>query len=260
MTIINPSNPCIINFRNPDTPIAEEYRKLKTVILRMTREHFRNTVMVTSAISGEGKSVTSANLAIMLAREYGQTVLLIDADLRRPSLHGYLGMAPQLGLADCLDDNIDAGKAIVKTGLPKLSFLSAGKRVENPSELLTSQRMQAFLLELKYRYRDRYILIDTPPILLFAETQAMSTLVEGVILVVKEGGVSVKGMTDMLDILKSATVLGIVYNDASTTSMDGRYHSHYYRYYHEKQPGIKTGKPPEGSPSGIDAEISGRKR
>lgn len=234
---MNPSNPCIIDHRNPDSPVAEEYRKLKTVILRMTRENFRNTVMVTSAVSGEGKSVTSANLSVMLAREYGQTVLLIDADLRRPSLQDYLGMAPHVGLADCLDDNIDAGRAIVKTGIPKLSFMSAGKSVENPSELLSSQRMKAFLLELKHRYQDRYIIIDSAPILLFAETQAMSTLVEGVLVVVKEGGVSLKGVTDMLDILKSATVLGIVYNNASATNMDGRYHSHYHRYYSEKKHG-----------------------
>lgn len=237
--MMHPNNPCIIDHRNPDSPIAEEYRKLKTLMLRMTRENFRNTVMVTSAISGEGKSVTSANLAVMLAREYGQTVLLIDADLRRPSLQGYLGMASHIGLADCLDDNLDAGRAIVKTGIPKLSFMSAGKSVENPSELLTSQRMKAFMLELKHRYRDRYIILDTAPILLFAETQAMSTLVEGVLVVVKEGGVSLKGMTDMLEILKSATVLGIVYNNASSMSMNGRYHDHYYHYYHDKQSGKK---------------------
>src|SRR5574341_2047376 len=130
---MNPANPCIITCRDPDSPVAEEYRKLKTVMLRMTREEFRNTVMVTSSVSGEGKSVTSANLAVMLAREYGQTVLLVDADLRRPSLDEYLGIAPPYGLADCLEDRLDPGKAIVKTGIPKLSFMSAGKRSENPA-------------------------------------------------------------------------------------------------------------------------------
>jgi len=185
MNSMRPNNPCIVAYANPDSPIAEEYRKLKTVLLRMTRDEFRNTLMVTSSVSGEGKSVTSANLAVMLAREYGQTVLLIDSDLRRPSLHEYLGMAPRVGLADCLEDRIDAGSAIVKTGIPKLSFMSAGKKVENPGELLSSQRMKEFLLELKHRYRDRYIIIDTPPILLFAETHAMSLLVDGVLVVVK---------------------------------------------------------------------------
>ena len=232
---MNPANPCIITYRDPDSPVAEEYRKLKTVLLRMTREEFRNTVMVTSSVSGEGKSVTSANLAVMLAREYGQTVLLVDADLRRPSLHEYLGIASPFGLADCLEDRMDPGKAIVKTGIPKLSFMAAGKKVENPGELLSSYQMKGFLLELKHRYRDRYIIIDTSPILLFAETQAMSALVDGVLVVVKEGGASLKGISQMLDILKGSNVLGIVYNDASATSLDGRYHDHYYHYYYDNR-------------------------
>jgi exopolysaccharide/PEP-CTERM locus tyrosine autokinase len=208
----------------------------------MTRKEFRNTVMVTSAVSGEGKSVTSANLAVMLARDHGQTVLLIDGDLRGPSLQEYLGMGPHIGLADCLEDGIDAGKAIVKTGIQKLSFMSAGGKSDNPSELLSSQRMKEFLSELKHRYQDRYIIIDTAPILLFAETQALSVLVDGVIVVVKEGGVSLKGVTQMFEILKDANVLGLVYNNASAASLDGRYHSHYYHYYSDNRYGKKAEK------------------
>lgn len=240
--MIKPNNSRIITYGNADLPIAEEYRKLKTLILRMTKQEFRNTIMVTSAISGEGKSVTSANFAVMLAREYGQTVLLIDADLRRPSLQEYLGMTPHVGLADCLEEGIDAGKAIVKTGIQKLAFMSAGGISDNPSELLSSQRMKDFLFELKHRYQDRYIIIDTAPILLFAETQALSMLVDGVLVVVKEGGVSLKGITEMFDILKGTTVLGIVYNNASATSLDGRYHSHYQNYYYDNRYGKKLDK------------------
>ncbi len=229
--MISPTNSSLVTFMNPDSPIAEEYRKLKTVLLRMTREEFRNTLIVTSAVSGEGKSITSTNLAIMLAREYGQTVLLIDADLRRPSLNEYLGIAPRFGLADCLEDKIDAGRAMVKTGIPKLSFMSAGKAVANPGELLSSHRMKEFLAELKHRYKDRYIIIDTSPILLFAETQALSALVDGILVVVKEGGASLKGIGQMFDILKGSSVLGIVYNNASITSLGGKYHHHYDHYY-----------------------------
>ncbi len=241
-TMMKPKNTSIIAYGDPDSPITEEYRKLKTRLLRMTKQEFQNTVMVTSAISGEGKSVTSSNLAVMLAREYGQTVLLIDADLRRPSLQEYLGMAPHVGLADCLEDGIDAGRAIVKTGIEKLSFMSAGGKTDKPSELLSSQRMKEFLLELKHRYQDRYIIIDTAPILLFAETQALSMLVDGVLLVVKEGGVSIKGITEMLDSLKGANVLGIVYNNASAKNLEGRYHHHYYHYYSDNRNGKKQEK------------------
>jgi protein-tyrosine kinase len=232
-----PNNPCIITNANMDTPMAEEYRKLKTVILRMTRDDFRNTVMVTSSVSGEGKSLTSANLAIMMAREYGQTVLLIDSDLRRPSLHEYLGMSPHAGLADCLEDRLDAGRAIVKTGIPKLSFMSAGKKVENPGELISSHRMKEFMHELKNRYPDRYIIVDTAPILLFAETHTMSMLVDGVLVVVKEGGVSLNNLNQVIELLKNSTVLGIVYNDASVTSLGGKYYEHYKHYYHNGRRG-----------------------
>jgi len=239
---MHPNNFRIITYRNPDTPIAEEYRKLKTVLLRMTRDEFRNVLMVTSSVSGEGKSVTSANLAVMLAREYGQTVLLIDGDLRRPSLHEYLGITPRFGLADCLEDRIDPGRAIVKTGIQKLSFMSAGKKVDNPGELLSSHRMKDFLLEIKHRYQDRYIIIDTAPILLFAETQAISMLADGVLVVVKEGGTTLKAITQMFDVLKGSTVLGIVYNDASATILGGRYYDHYYHYYHDDRFGKKQRK------------------
>ncbi len=226
-------HPCIISYREPDSPAAEEYRKLKSLILMRTRDEFRNTLLVTSALSGEGKSITSANLAIMLARDYGQTVLLVDADLRRPSLPGYLGISPVLGLADCIEDNVDAGRAIVKTGVPKLSFLGPGKNPTNPGELLSSNKMKLFLNELKYRYRDRYIIVDASPILLFADAQAMSTMVDGVLVVIQEGTASRKSIQQMMDLLKGSNVLGIVYNNASEANLDGRYH-HYYKYYHQK--------------------------
>ncbi|HXY55779.1 MAG TPA: XrtA-associated tyrosine autokinase [Nitrospirota bacterium] len=219
---------------DPDSPVSEQYRKLKTVLLKMTKKDFRNTVLVTSALSGEGKSITSANLAVMLAREYGQTVLLVDADLRKPSLGNYLGLKPVYGLADSLYDGIDLGRAIVKTGFPKLSFLSAGKKVEDPAELLSSHRMKDLLTEIKHRYADRYIIIDTPPALLYAETLALSALVDGVLIVVKEGVATLKGIGDMLETLKGALLLGIVYNDMSTASLDGSY-SHYSKYYKKNQ-------------------------
>jgi protein-tyrosine kinase len=225
-----PTNPCVVTFSTPHSPVAEQYRKLKTLILKMTRKEFRNTLLVTSCVGGEGKSITCANLAVMLAREYGQTVLLVDADLRKPSLQEYLGLKSVFGLADCLNDRIDLGKAIVKTGLPKLSFLSAGKQVADPAELLSSYRMKELMMELKNRYQDRYIIIDTPPTLLYAETLAMSALVDGVVVVVKEGVASLQGVRDTLDVLKGASLLGIVYNDVSNASLDGSYRNYKDHY------------------------------
>lgn len=221
-------NPYLVAFSDPSSPAAEEYRKLKTMVLKLTKKDFRNMLSVTSPLGGEGKSITSMNLAVMLAQEYGQTVLLIDADLRKPSLARYLGIETGAGLADCLADKLDAGKVIIKTGIPKLSFLPAGRPVPNPAELLSSYRMKELIAELKNRYRDRYIIIDTPPLLPFAESHALALLVDGVIFVVKEGVATVKGIADAFEMLKGTNVLGVVYNDSSAVGVNDRYR--YYNY------------------------------
>jgi len=231
-----PSSPYIVTLSDPSSPITEEYRKLKSMIIKLTTKNtFRNTLMVTSSDSGEGKSVTSLNLAVILAQEYNHSVLLIDADLRRPSLHRYFGIEPGKGLADCLVSGIDAGSVIRKTGLPKLSFLTSGQTVRNPVELLSSLQMKKLLAELKQRYRDRYIIIDTPPVLPFAETHAVSSLVDGVVFVVREGSTSAKGLRGAFEMLQEAPILGVVLNAASVENLNGRfrYYKNYYGYLAE---------------------------
>lgn len=235
--VFNPSNPCIVTAKDIHSPAAEEYRKLKTAVLRLTKGEFRNLIMVTSSLSGEGKSITSINLAITMAQELNQTVLLVDADLRRPTLHHYLNLTPKTGIADCLTDLIDAGDAIVKTGVPKLSFLGAGKQVDNPAELLSSYRMKELLDELKNRYRDRYVIIDTPPVLPFAETHALCSMVDGVLLVAREGSASPQDIREALDSLQGAYLLGTVYNGSTTASPLTRYG--YYGYGYARKQGTE---------------------
>ena len=235
---INIVSPYIITVNEPDSPISEEYRNLKSMIVRLTRQKgFQNTLMITSALSGEGKSITALNLAATLSQEYDYTVLLIDADIRRPFLHTYLNIKPEIGLSDCLIKGLDVGSALLKTNIGKLSFLPAGMNVENPAELLSSNKMKELLGEIKQRYSDRYIIIDTPPILPFAETRSISTAVDGVIFVVKEGMASLQSIRDALELLKNSNILGIVYNDVSIGSLDG----HDYSYYGDRVYKYKTG-------------------
>jgi len=232
-------SPYVIRFTEQDLPIAEEYRKLRSLILRMTKKQANhNTIMVTSAESGEGKSLTATNLALVLAQEYNHTVLLVDADLRRPTLQTLLGVEPALGLSDCLADGIDIGRALAKTSIPKLTFLSSGRKTHKPAELLSSNKMKALVHELKHRYPDRYIIIDTPPALLFSETHVISSFVDGILFIVKEG-VASSSVRAALDILKESPILGIVYNNASPELLNGRYH-HYYRYYHQHRDGASN--------------------
>lgn len=227
---LKPSDPNIIGFSENTVSLAEEYRKLRSMILRLTKKAGNhNTIMVTSSECGEGKSLTSINLALVLAQEFNHTVLLVDADFRRPMLQTYLGLEPARGLSDCLADNLDVGSALMKTDIPTFSVLAAGRKTNNPAELLSSNTMRDLVRELKCRYRDRYIIIDTPPALPFAETHVISSYVDGTLLVVKEGS-PVASVRAALDILKDGNVLGFVYNNAGPLGLPGSSFS-YYRGY-----------------------------
>lgn len=223
------TNQLLVTAIDPHTQAAEEYRKLKSVIVQLTKsESFMNMLMVTSSIGSEGKSVTAANLALSLAQEFDHTVLLVDADIRKPTLHTYLGTENTVGLTDCLLDGVNVRDALIHTGIGKLSFLSAGRAVPNPAEVFTSQRIRDFFLEMKNRYKDRYIIIDTPPVLPFAETRSLSTIVDGIVLVAKEGLVTLHNIEETMACLKGTTMLGIVYNEAAP-----EFHPERYRYCRE---------------------------
>ena len=220
---IEVTHPLLVAANNPHTPIAEEYRKLKTVLVHLTKKAaFQNTLMVTSSLCSEGKSITSLNLAISLAQEHDHTVLLVDADLRKPMLHSYLGIAPKVGLSDCITKGVDVGKAIIRTGIGKLSFLPAGERVENPVEFFSSHQMKELLLEMKKRYADRYIIIDTPPVLPYTESRTMSTLVDAIVLVVKKGMASLHEINEAIGYVKGAELLGIVFNETTAEHRSDR--------------------------------------
>lgn len=228
--VINTTNPMLTTINNPYSAVSEQYRKLKSTVVRMTSdESFRNLIMVTSAVAGEGKSMTSVNLAISLAQELDLTVLLIDADLRRPSVHRYLEFEPALGLSDCLLDGVDPSDAIIRTNIGKLSILPAGKEVANPLELFSSRKMQDLLGELKHRYSDRYIIIDTPPLLPFAETRLLGHLVDGIVLVIQEGLAPRESIQEAIETLKGCSILGVLLNNSNTVSNDNHHYSSYYK-------------------------------
>jgi len=220
------NNPSIVCASADAHPAAEEYRKLKSVILQLTSgEELRNTLLVTSALSGEGKSVTAVNLACALARDYDHTVLLVDTDLRRPTVHKYLNFEPDVGLIQCLKSNLPLEEALIKTGLGKLVVLPAGGVADDPNELLASDQMKALVNEMKNRYADRYVVFDTPPALLFADAQALSEHVDSVLFVVREGVSRPSQIKSALDCLRGSALLGVVYNDALQVDREG------YIYY-----------------------------
>lgn len=234
--MITIENPLLVTVNDPHSPIAEEYRKLKSILVKFTKqEQFNNTLMVTSSVGCEGKSITALNLAISLAQEFDHTVLLVDADLRKPSLHGYLGLEPKLGLAECLQEGIDIGDALIKTGIGRLTLLPGGTPLRNPVELFSSQKMKEFVAEIKSRYPDRFIIIDTPPVLPFAETRSLGALVDGVVFVIREGHATMENIGEAVNSLDRSKLLGLVYNEATVQSLNGRYHYYYHGYGYDKE-------------------------
>jgi len=224
-------SPYLITLADPESPISEEYRKLKSMVVRISKAGtFQNALMVTSATTQEGKTITALNLAITLAQEYDNTVLLVDADLRRPSVHEYLGIKPKLGLTDCLAGGANISEALIKTGIGKLAILPSGGKVSNPAEMIGSGRMKELARELKSRYGDRYLIFDAPPVLSFADARTIGPLIDGVLFVVREGHASLDSVKDALGILKNIKIFGVVYNKASISRFDYAY-DHYYRGY-----------------------------
>ena len=220
------SNPFLTVSGKVDRSICEEYNKLQSLIVSFAHgTTFRNTLLITSSVSEEGKTLTALNLAFALARGYDHSVLLVDADLRRPSVHRYLGLTPEVGLIQYLKDDIPLPRALIKTGIGKLVVLPAGGSVEDPVELLSSHRMKDLVEELKHRYPERIILFDSPPAMGFADAQVMTDLVDGTLFVVREGRVHRAQLKKTLEYFKHKNLVGAIMNDASNLVRTG------YGYY-----------------------------
>jgi len=236
--VITPADHMLLTYTAPNAPAAEEYRKLKESIIKEAgREGFNNVLLVTSANPGEGKTITTLNLAISLAHEYDYTVLLVDADLRAPSCHKYLGITAEKGLSDCLKGEADCTDVLIRTGIGHLVLLPAGKAVPNPVELISSNRMRSLLQELKHRYPDRFILIDSPPAKMFAETRFLASMADASILVVREGVSSLEDIEETVGALDNR-VAGIVYNDAQENPFAKASSYRYYSYSKTEEAGL----------------------
>ena len=176
--------------------------------------------MVTSALSGEGKTVTAVNLALTFAKAFSQTALLVDADLKRQQVHQVLGFESDRGLGDYLQDGCDVSELIVWPGIEKLTVISGGKRIEESSELLGSPGMRTLVEGMKSRYEDRYIFFDVPPVLSGADAICFAPLVDHILFVVQADKSSMANVSKALGMLPKEKVLGIVLNrqaDADAT-------------------------------------------
>ncbi|MBW1802994.1 MAG: CpsD/CapB family tyrosine-protein kinase, partial [Deltaproteobacteria bacterium] len=174
----------VVVLSQPESVEAEQFRLLRAQILFSEDRKRPRLMMITSTLPGEGKTFVSANLAVSIAMGIDEYVLLIDCDLRRPHLHEYFGLNNTEGLHEYLAGIKPLTELIIHTEIEKLSILPAGKTPKNPTELLSSTRMEAFLEEVKGRYPDRFIVIDATPSQITAEANILARYVDGIILVV----------------------------------------------------------------------------
>lgn len=229
-------NKHIVFITDPHSAAAEQYRKLRARIIRITVKAELNTLMIASSNSGEGKTITAINLAVAIAQERDRTVLLVDGDLRNPSVHSYLGIKPKYGLSDYLMNRATLPEILVKTGIGRLVLLPAGEPVENPAELLASEKMRTLVREMKHRYPDRYLIFDSAPVLLAADALSLGNYMDGIVFVVQADHTSPKTAASGLALLKGYNVIGSVFNNVPAYLGQSHY-PYYYRYGGKYQTG-----------------------
>ena len=180
-----------IDNNNAKSQLAEEFRVIKRPLVNNIQGaesngiNRSNLILICSSLPGEGKTFVSINLALSIANERDKKVLLIDADVEKPSISKQLGIRSSRGLIEYLeDDSVAFSEILLKTDLPSLNVITAGKRHKYSTELLSSQRMYLFAEEVSRRYKDRIVIFDSPPLLVATQAQILAELVGQVVLVI----------------------------------------------------------------------------
>ncbi|TYP75658.1 CpsD/CapB family tyrosine-protein kinase [Paenibacillus methanolicus] len=216
----------LISLLNPKSPVTEAYRSIRTNIDFSSLDNKVQVIMSTSATPGEGKSTTISNLAVVYAQS-DKKVVLIDADLRKPTMHHTFKLSNRHGLSSLLTRQVDLANAVQDTAVSNLSVITSGPIPPNPSEMVASGRMSALIEEL----RDQFdiVLIDTPPMLAVTDAQIIATKSDGVVLVLDSGRVKKDMALKVQEQLNqvNAKILGVVLNNVKKKNGSGYY---YYEY------------------------------
>jgi protein-tyrosine kinase len=221
------------------TRLSSEFRSIKRPLLGNAfgrdREAVENgrRIMVSSAYPDEGKSFCAINLALSIAAERDQSVLLVDADVARPSLPGLLEFEPGAGLIDLiLDPDGDLERFVRPTSIDKLSILSAGRMHAQATELIASDAMARVLSDLTDRFPDRVIVFDSPPLLMTTESRVLASHMGQVVLVVASGSTPRAAVTEALEAVQAVPVVGLVFNK-SRIQQSGAAYGYRYGYGHD---------------------------
>ena len=228
----------IVSPNAPRSQIADQFRVIKRPLISNAMGKGAsviangNLIMVTSAVAGEGKSFTAINLALSIATELDNTVMLVDADVARPSVLRVLGLPPSPGLLDLvLDESIDMSSVLLKTNIDKLSILPSGTPHERATELLASDAMIRLLKNVASRYPDRIVIFDSPPLLLTTEARVLASHMGQIVMVVKAESTLQADVQNALSAIHSCPVKLLVLNQARSASNGGYgYGSYGYGY------------------------------
>jgi len=215
------------------TPVAEDFRIIKRPLLRNARgegpaaiQH-GNLIIVTSALPGEGKTYCAVNLAMSIAMEHDITVLLVDADVARPSVLKLLGLNPEPGLMDVLlNEQLGLPDVILKTNVATLSILPAGRANKNATELLASRSMSRLLTEIAERYPDRIVIFDSPPLLITSEASVLAAQMGQIVMVVEAEKTTQNAVRDALRHIEQCPHINLIYNKTKEFP-SGEYYGYY---------------------------------
>ena len=221
----------LVSLKNPKSRSAEAFRILRTNIQFSSLDNELKSIVVTSSGSGEGKSTVMSNLAITMA-ESGKRVILVDCDLRKPSIHKKMGVKNSVGLTNILVQKVFKEDCIVESPVRNLYILTSGPVPPNPAELLGTKKMRDFIDDLKKEFD--MVLIDAPPVLAVTDAQILSTIADGVIFVAAYGEAQKMALVDAKQLIDKVggKVIGIVFNKVPE-AVSG-YYGKYYKGYYDK--------------------------
>jgi len=230
----------LVSISQPGSLGAEQFRRLRTHVLKLNVSDPPKTIMVTSATEGEGKTFVAANLAAGIAHDLHFHALLVDCDLHNPSLSHWFGVQNGHGLSDYLVGRGQLPELLIKTEMEKLSLLTGGSAQVKPAELIGSRKMEALIQELKSRYNDRYIILDSTPLLATTEPEVLARLVDGILIVVRAGVTPRETVKQAIASLDPKKIMGFVLNDVKfkSSGLSSRYFGsdgYYTRYGYGKR-------------------------
>jgi non-specific protein-tyrosine kinase len=201
-----------------ESATIDSYKIIRAQILQRMKHSSGNTLMVTSVLPGEGKTTTAINLAFIMAKEFQQTVLLVDCDLQQQDIHKRLGYPSDKGLINYLLDDCPITELFTWPGIEKITLVSGGRTIRDSSELLGSPRMKALVEDMKERYPNRFVIFDMQSVYAGADTLVFAPLVDNILMVVQEGNSSAKEIKRAISHLPEEKLLGLMLNRHKASS------------------------------------------